>query len=141
MPQVNQKVRSGNRVTITLDGKTVGLLQNVRGSDDYGPEPASGIGDIHVAEYVPSTARHSVSCSSMVLNKGSMRELGIALENGDDALKGMVFDIVVQDKSDGSVLRKYLGCSFASGDIEVNKHSILVSNAQFNALDVTGTGL
>ncbi len=141
MATTNLRARSGNRVIVKFDGKQIGLIQNVRGSDDYSPEPASGIGDIHVAEYVPTMARHSISVSSMILFTGAMREAGITALNGDDVLEGKVFDIVVQAKDDGEELRKYIGCSYASGDIEINKHAILVANGQFNALNVTGTGL
>jgi hypothetical protein len=141
MASQNLKVRSGNRIQVRFDGQTIGLIQNVRMSDDYSPEPASGIGDIHVAEWVPTMAKHSLAVSSMVLFTGAMREAGISLENGDDALNGMVFDIVTISKDDGTELRKYLGCSYASGDVEVNKHAIIVANGQFNALDVVGLGL
>jgi len=141
MSTTNVKTRTGNRVVVQFDGKQVGLVQSVRMSDDYGPEPASGIGDIHVAEYVPTMARHSISVSSMVLIVGSMRDAGLTTIDGDDALEGKVFDIVTMSKDDGTVLRKYTGCSFASGDVEVQKHAIIVSNAQFNALNVSGTGM
>lgn len=141
MASTNLKARTGNRVIVKFDGKQIGLVQNVRMSDDYGPEPASGIGDIHVAEYVPTMARHSVSVSSMILFVGAMREAGITTVDGDEALEGKVFDIVVESKDDGTELRKYTGCSYASGDVEVSKHAILVSNAQFNALNVTGLGV
>lgn len=141
MARINLKARSGNRVEVRFDGKQIGLVQSVRMNDDYGPEPASGIGDIHVQEYVPTMARHSVSVSSMVLFKSAMREAEITALDGDDVLEGKVFDIVVSSKDDGTELRKYIGCSFASGDVEVQKHAIIVSNAQFNALDVSGTGL
>lgn len=141
MTSINLKARSGNRVIVQFDGKQVGLIQSVRMADDYGPEPASGIGDIHVQEYVPTMARHNISVSSMVLFKEAMREAEITALDGDDVLQGKVFDIVVFSKDDGSELRKYMGCSFASGDVEVNKHAIIVSNAQFNALNVTGYGL
>lgn len=137
MSSTNIKVRSGNRTIVLLDGKQVGLVQSIRASDDYSPEPASGIGDIHVQEYVPTTARHTLSISQMVLYSGSLRQLGVSLENGDDALKGLVFDIVTMDKS-GETLRKYTGCSFASGDLEISAHKILSSSCQFNALDVSG---
>ena len=141
MATVNHKVRSGNHMAVLLDGKNVGMLQSVSMSDDYGLEPASGIGDIHVQEYVPTMARHSLSVSSMILFTGAMRDAGITLENGDSALEGIVFDIVVSSSDDGTELRKYMGCSYASGDVEVNKHAIIVANGQFNALDVSGTGL
>lgn len=141
MASTNVKARSGNRVVVTFDGKQIGLVQSFRASDDYAPDPASGIGDIHVAEYVPTMARHSISISSMILFTGAMREAGIALENGDSALEGRVFDIVVYSRDDSSELRKYVGCSYASGDVEINKHAIIVANAQFYALDVSGIGL
>ena len=65
---------------------------------------------------------------------------GIIPENGDAALKGLVFDIEVYSKDDGSLLRKYTGVSYDSGSIDINKHAIIVQNGQFKALDVGGTG-
>ncbi len=141
MSTANLKARTGNRVVVTFDGKQIGLVQSVRMNDDYGPEPASGIGDIHVAEYVPTMARHTISVSSMILFTGAMREQSITALDSDHVLEGLVFDIAVTSKDDGSELRKYTGCSFASGDVEVQKHAIIVSNAQFNALGVSGSGL
>lgn len=145
----NIKARSGNRIRIEFGGVEVGLLQDIRGSDDYAPEPLSGVGDIHVHEYVPTMARHTVTTSQAVLYTDTLRSVGATLENGDHALRGLVFDIVIYDKnppagvdtSNGIYLRKYVGCSYASGDIEVRKHTIVVANAVFNALDVTGTAI
>lgn len=141
MSQQNLKVRSGNRIVIMFDGKPLGFIQSMRASDDYGPEPASGIGDIHVQEYVPTMARHTLSVSTMVMYTSNMRQAGIAAENGDGVLNGLVFDIVVMDKDTGQVLRTHEGCSYASGDVDVSKHQIVMMNGQFNALNVRGTGL
>lgn len=141
MAKQNLKVRSGNRIVVTLDGKQVGLLQSVRMNDDYSPEPASGIGDIHVVEYVPTMARHNLSVNAMVLNKGSLIAAGVAAENGDAMLKGLVFEIEQYSKDDGTLLRKYIGCSYASGDIEISKHAIVMNSGTFNALDVVGTAI
>lgn len=140
MAQQNLKVKSGNRFVVVMDGVTVGLAQSVDMSDDMGPEPASGIGDIHVQEYVPTMARHTLQVEEMVLRSGNLRQAGITLENGDAALRGMVFDIMSIDKDTGDVLRKYTGCSYASGSVQLRKHAIVVSNGTFNALDVTGFG-
>lgn len=141
MASTNLKVRSGNRIVVRFDGTDIGLVQSVRSSDDYGMEPASGIGDIHVQEHVPGMARHSISVSSMTLIKNQCRSAGIFAVNGDDVLNGRVFDIVQLGKDDSEELRKYSGCSFASGDVEVSAHRIVVANASFMALDVSGTGL
>lgn len=135
----NIKVRSGNRIVILLGGEQVGMLQNVSAADDYSPEPASGIGDIHAQEYVPTMARHTLNVSSMLLKKGALLAAGAAVENGDGALQGLVFDFEVYGKDDGELLRKYTGCSYASGSLEVSKHAIVMQSGVFNALDVTGT--
>lgn len=138
MATQNLKTRSGNRIVPMFDGKQIGLIQSVDMNDDYAPEPASGIGDIHVQEYVPTMARHSLNVNAMMLNRGAMFEAGIAMENGDAVLQGLVFDIEVFSKDDGTSLRKYVGCSYASGNIQVSKHAIVVQSGTFNALDVTG---
>ncbi len=122
-----------------MDGKQVGLMQSCRGSDDYGLEPASGIGDIHAQEYVPGMARHTLQVSHMVMNRGALLKNGIATENGDGALRGLVFDVEIFDKDDGTSIRKWKGCSYASGDLDVSKHAIVMQNGQLYALDVSGT--
>ena len=132
---------SGNRIEVQFDGKVVGLLQNLRQNDDYGHEPASGIGDIHVQEYVPAMARHQLTASTMVLFRKNLRDLNISMENGDEVLKGLVFDICVygKDPKNNGLLRKYRRCSYTSGDVEIQKHAIVAANAQFVALDVVGS--
>lgn len=136
--KTNVKVRSGNRIAVLFDGKEVGLLQSVSASDDYSPEPASGIGDIHAQEYVPTMARHSLNVSTMLLKKGALMEADIAMENGDAMLQGLVFDFEIYSKDDGTLLRKYIGCSYASGSLEVNKHAIIMQSGMFNCLNVSG---
>ncbi len=134
----NVKTQSGNRVVVMFDGMQVGLIQSVSMNDDYAPEPASGVGDIHVQEYVPTQARHSLTVSNMLLKRSSMLSKGISMENGDAVLQGLVFDFEWYDKDTGNLLRKYTGCSYASGSLEVAKHAIIMQSGQFNALDVTG---
>lgn len=134
------KVKSANRYVVLMNGKAVGIAQSLDMRDDYSPEPVSGIGDIHAIEFVPSMARHTISVDEMVLVTKSLRELGITAENGDDILNGNVFDIEVQNKDTGETMRKYTGCSYAGGGVQVRKHAIIVSNATFNALNVTGKG-
>ena len=140
MATVNLKARSGNKITVLFDGVAMGAVRSVTGSDEYSPEPVVGIGEIEVQEYVPTVARHSISVNGMVLIANNLRKAGIYAENGAKVLEGNVFDILVQDKSDGSVIRKYTGCSYASGSVEVTANAIVVSSGSFLALSVTGTG-
>jgi hypothetical protein len=139
MATQNVKTRSGNRIVITYDGNVIGAMKSVRMNDDYAPEPVTGIGDIHVIEHVPTVARHTLTCQQVVLKTSSMRLAGIAAENGDAMLQGLVFDVEVFDKDDGTLLKKYMGVSYASGDTEVTANAVVVSSGQFNALDTSGT--
>lgn len=142
MPRENLLTHSGNRITVTIDGLIVGLMQSVRVSDSYGLEDASGIGDIHVIEHVPSKAVHQVSVSNMALFTNNLRAvLGPLAENGDGAMLGLVFDINVMRKDTGQLLRQIIGCSYDSGDIDVTAHRIVVQSGQFKALDVRELGL
>ncbi len=137
--ETNIQMLSGNRMKVELDGKEIGLIQNWRPNDSYGLDPASGIGDIHVIEHVPTMARHTFSVEWMMLNANNAYQQGIIPENGDAALKGLVFDAVAYAKDDDQrILRKYLKCSYDSGSINISKHAILVTDATFNALDVIG---
>lgn len=137
----NLKTLTGNRVKILFGGQAVGLAQSVRFSDDYALEQASGIGDIHVIENVPSRANHVVDVTAMTLFTGNLRDQGVATTNGDSALLGLVFDVVIYSRDSGLPLRSAKSCSFASGTISVEAHRIVSQQAQFRALDVTGTGL
>lgn len=138
--KTNVRTQTGNRISVTFDGEEIGLVQSVRMNDDYGHEDASGIGDIHVQEHVPTVARHQLTVQTMVLKKGNLRAAGLAPENGDAVLQGLVFDIVVTDKDTGQIVRKYIGCTYVSGDLEVQKHAIVMSSGQLKALDVAGMG-
>lgn len=139
MSTTNRKVRSGNQTFVIFDGKRIGMIQSVGMNDNYSLEPASGIGDAHVQEHVPGLAQHSLSVSGMVLSTGSMLEAGLIPENADAALSGNVFDFESYG-DDGVLLRKYIKCSYASGDMQINAHRITMHSAQFLACDVTGTG-
>lgn len=158
-------VRSSNRFSIVMGDTVVGLLQDLRCQDDYSPEPASGIGSIAVREYVPTMARHTISTSQACMFTDSLRKLGVSLNNGNDAMRGLVFDIQIHDRSGikasgsnakpsgdetnieytdfdasnkGNILRIYKKCSFANSDIEIRKHAMVVTNATINACDVGG---
>ena len=135
MASINQRVKTGNRFNIQFDGKNIGVCKSLDMRDDYGVEPVSGIGSINVIEHVPTLARHTLTVEEVVMNTASLLALGIAVENGQDMLNGRVFDITAQDES--GMMRKYSGCSYASGSISVRGNAIVVSHATFNAISVS----
>lgn len=130
-------VHHGNEVKVVMDGIELDLVQTVRGSDNYGHEPASGVGDIHIKEHVPSLARHTVTLSAFALRKDRAITLGIIQENGNAALRGKAFTIEVFDRT-GALIRKWTQCVNDSGDVTVTAHRIIVKDATFLATDAAG---
>ena len=68
-----------------------------------------------------------------------MRASGASYASPDDALSGRSLDIIVASK-DGGVLRKYTGCFYTSGEVQVRKHAIVITNATFKCMDAGGGG-
>lgn len=136
MASINQRVKTGNRFIISFDGKNLGVCKSVDMRDDYGVEPVSGIGSINVIEHVPTLARHTLTVEEVTMDANSMLSLGLASENGDIMLEGKVFDITATDGK--GLMRKYIGCSYASGSVSIRGNAVVVSNATFNALTVSG---
>lgn len=141
MSTTNKVVNTGNMVALSFDGNIVGLIQSLRVSEDYAPEPARGVGSINVIEYVPTIARFHLQVSRMVLKNDNLRTAGVIFADANDALTGRVFDILIIDKDTKQVLRKYDGCSYATGDMEIRANAIIVSNATFMALSASGSGM
>lgn len=127
-----------NRARVFVNDVEFILLQNVRGSDDYAPEPVSGIGDIHVREYPPTIARHQFTLSGYMVKDEPAIANGIFSENGASRLDQDEFTVEIFDK-DGPLLRKYIGVSFANGSFNMTAHRLMMKDATFNARDVEGT--
>lgn len=122
------KVYSGNTILIVIKNQPVGLLQDVTADEDFAPEPASGIGDARVVEYVPTMYRISLSVSSMSIKKDSLFSLGIFPESVDKYLAENPFVVQIIDKVTGKVVRYYNNCIFARGTVAVKKHTIVANN-------------
>lgn len=137
----NVQMQSGNRIAVVMAGLQIGLIQSIDAEDDYAPDLASGIGDIHSVEAVPTRASHTLQVSVMVLKKGALMKAGIAAENGDAVLKGQVFEVEVYDQDSGALLRKWIKCSYARGTMTFTKHAIVMQNATLLALDASGVGI
>ena len=142
-PGVDGSAHTGNLIQLEFGGVTLGTIQSMSVNDDYGPEPISGIGDVHVYEWPITMARHTISVEYAVLKKNTLISLGVVPENGCERLKGLELDIVIYSKmpcgAAGAVLRKYRYCSLASGSFNIQAHRVIMSNATFNARDVEGT--
>ena len=142
-PTTRLFAKTGNKILVQFGGKTIGLCQSCDIQEDYSPEPCSGMGDISVTEYVPTMARYTVHVEEMVLNAGSMRSAGIIPGDANDMLKGNVFEISFVSTHAGvpALDRVIQGCSYASGNVQIRKHAIVVASAVFNAIAVKGVSI
>lgn len=106
----NVLVYTGNRVKVEINGHEVGLCQSVRVNDNYNLQAASGIGDIHVQEWVPTQAIHQLSVQTMILYKDKINSaLNVSslpgafetdiMQNGDAVLRGLTFDMSIEGKA------------------------------------------
>jgi hypothetical protein len=107
---------SGNHLLVKINGNNVGYIQTITAQDDYAPEPLSGLGDIHVREWVPTMARYTIAIDRMVLRQASLMDVAGGMsdvpngpsgasggtstvngkgiwEDGYQAMQGFVFDI------------------------------------------------
>lgn len=129
------KVYSGNTIMVVIKNKPVGLLQDVTADEDFAPEPASGIGDPRVVEYVPTMYRISMAVSSMSLKKDSLFSVGVFPENIDKYLATEPFTVVVIDKVTRKIVRQYNNCIFGRGTLSVRKHTIVSHNCTLLATE------
>lgn len=129
------KVYSGNNIMVVIKNKPVGLLQDVTADEDFSPEPASGVGDPRVVEYVPTMYRISLSVSSMSLKKDSLFSVGVFPENINKYLATEPFTIVIVDKVTNKIIRQYLNCIFGRGTLAVRKHTIVSHNCTILATE------
>jgi len=137
----NLITQSANRIVIEFDSQQIGLLQSVSGDENYGLEPVMEIGNISVAEHVPTAARYSINYSKMALIKEKMRSAGIEPENAQSVLQGNVLNVVIYSKDTGAALRTFSGCSFESGRIDVSANRVVSKSGVMRAISVSGTGL
>jgi len=131
-------VWTGNEVDVYLDGIQAEALQTITGSDDYGHQPVSGVGNIHVMEYVPERAMHQVTIDRMAMRKDQLVKAGIVQENGDSAMRGKVFDVEIFHK-EGALMKKYVKAVCSSARMTVTAHRVTISDAVFLARDTVGT--
>ena len=141
MASTNIRAVTGNRVLVSYDGKTIGMVQGLTINVGFNLEPLYGIGDIDPGENVPTQASYGASSNFVKLFRGDMTAAGISAINGADALLGVIFDICVFSKDTGALMKKLVGCSYDSGTVNITKNAVIIQDAQFKALNCVGDGL
>jgi len=145
-------VPSGNLVRVMIKtgandaGRQAGIMQNVDFQESFGHQAVTGIGRNNAYEHSPGLARFSGSAGVIRLRKTvvnqelqnlglkNLEEIGIIPAAARDILRGLTFDIVVEDKEQGP-LWTWTDCSYDGGSLSVRKHEILMQQCQWLAID------
>jgi hypothetical protein len=115
-----------------------GVLAGDANSPAYRNITAKLEGDVVAVSFECSPV---ISVSAMMLFRKNLRQAGFMPQNGDDMLKGLIFDFCVYSKDTGQLLVKYIGLSYDSGDLDLSAHRIVIASGQFKALDRVGTDI
>lgn len=144
-----QTSMTGNLVLIELGGVFVGIIQSLNGQDDLGLQPISGVGRNTAYENAPGFARYSLTIDTIFLfpnlvagttsladgdHMVNFEDANIAPKIAEDALRGLVVDIVVRTKG-GKELFRYKYASYGGGSFGIQKHVPVTRSAQFLAID------
>lgn len=151
---------AGNQIILKIGNKIIGLAQDLQATENFRPEPVSGLGSPRVQEYVPSMYEISISMSACLINSpaaGLMdgggnpsTEMGKISDNIPDVsnepnarkwlnenMQGVDIQVLYTREDQSKPLRTYSNCVFESADVSVRKHGILMANARFKAAYVS----
>ena|ERR1017187_7644215 len=130
---------TGNTIKVYINKIAIDVLTTLRMTSDYGLEPVTEIGSVNVVEYVPTVARHAVSISKFLMLAENAVQAGIITTNGTQAMLGNTFDIEIFSKATGNLMYKFINAAFTSGDVSIQANRLIVLDANFVALDASGT--
>jgi hypothetical protein len=150
----NQIALPANLVQLRFGHKLIGYLDEFSAQEDFGLQPLTGIGDARAQEWVPGMYNITITATRGILMgpsifsilNGASQSAGasgggstVPFGNMDSALQGMTFDCVAQQKGqNGTTLRTYRNCSFASVSISIRANAIIMANITLRCLDASG---
>jgi hypothetical protein len=123
---------TGNLIILKIGGVEVGRAQNITADSDFGLEDVSGIGDVEIQEHINTKITHTLTVDKYIINKQTLLEIGW-VPVSEDVLAMGVIDIEILTK-DGTLIKKYEGCSCANYSLRVGAHAIIGENATWRAL-------
>lgn len=129
----SQTVHTGNTVSIRIKGVEVGRAQSLSAQREFGTEGVYQIGSIMPQEHDYLKYTGTLTMNRMRVRKDELANLGLA-PLGEDVLKLAIFDILVVDNTDGSIMEVYQGCSIVSYQSEIRANEFAATTAQFTFL-------
>ena len=144
------KAYTGNLIVVELRNTRYALIRSLHIQEDFAPEPLQGAGEVQVVEWVPTTARYTLTADWMV-SPGGITRGHIIPEDYATRLGTELFNITIYDRFNMKLgekyvmveneLRQYQDCSYVSGTISIEAHRIVTTNAVFHAISASGTSI
>lgn len=131
---VKQSVHTGNTVELKVKGVKIGRAQGLDARRSFGTEGVYEIGSIMPQEHVHLRYEGTATLDRFFVRKSSLRQLNL-LPIGEDVLTTDIIDIEVIDKTSGSILRVYRGCSISDFSETFRVGAIAGENATFQYLE------
>lgn len=123
---------TGNRGLIKFDGKTIGIIQNIRIADNYNQQSVDGVGDPETQEWVPGLLQYNITGDKYFGSGQHMALVGI-VPGSDNVLTAPEFEVEVQDNVTFVTLEHYTGCKFNTHERNYSKHVVSSESFTINA--------
>lgn len=132
---MGNKIRHGARVNILFETKIIGRITNFTPNEDYGLQPAYGIGNFEPQELVQTRFGGNFTFSAFLIEKEKVKDLQYIKTAGKslkaavkDILSAEGFTIQIIDKYTGDDIETYSGCKIGARGLNVTENAFLIRN-------------
>lgn len=129
------QVIHGARAFITVDGKTVGYVQNVSGSINRTLQPVDVLDNLAAEELLVTSVAYSLSAAMVKIVGRSLVDAGI-FDPLDRVLFGRGLTVEFKDRPTDTATYTWEGCQAQSVNFSIQKGTLTAEQVSFSALRV-----
>jgi hypothetical protein len=131
---VSSKGITGNHVAFKINGKVIGMAQNVTFRDEATIQKLESVGYNTLQELVPGVIHHVITGEKFFVASNNLKSVGI-MPDDDKWHSHPYFMIEVIDTVNNQTLESYTNCRMESYTRKYSKHSIVGSDFTIIAMD------
>lgn len=124
---------SGNIIEIVIRGRSVGRCRSMRVQYGNATQRIGELGSILPAEHIPNEWTCRITVSKYRLRRRDFDNLPVAFS--EEILLQELFDVVVRNKADGTVIETFTGCQQDSGSRDYSAGAPVNEEATFMVMD------
>lgn len=134
----DQKTLSANLILIKVGSKIIGRAQSLSSERSFGTTGVYEIGSIMPQEHIYLRYEGTVTLNRFRLRKEDLVTIGLGAL-GEDVLQMDVFDIMLVDSSNNTVIETFVGCSIDTLSMTNNATEVTSEEARFFYLTASKT--